>query len=100
MFRNVYPIFEAKKVLKKEMLENLRDYPRTLFDIQYQEYSDGILYGCRLETEDTVIPHFIYFQIHYTSVKFNKAPALNRMTFIASDSLIPEPFMLSWSCNM
>ena len=65
MFRNVYPIFEAKKVLKKEMLENLRDYPRTLFDIQYQEYSDGILYGCRLETEDTqliVLPGIVLFK--------------------------------------
>lgn len=53
MFRNIYPVFETKKVLKKEMLENLRDYPRNLFDIQYQEYSDGILYGCRLEAADT-----------------------------------------------
>ena len=48
----------------------------------------------------TVIPHFVYFQIHYTSVIFNMAPALNRMTFIAPDSLIPGPFMLSWSCNI
>ena len=40
MFRNIYPIFESKKVLKKEMLENLRDYPRTLFDIQYRGYSE------------------------------------------------------------
>lgn len=53
MFRNIYPVFETKRVLKKEMLENLRDYPRTLFDIQYQGYSDGILYGCGLESADT-----------------------------------------------
>jgi len=65
MFRNIYPVFEAKKVLKKEMLENLRDYPRTLFDIQYQEYSDGILYGCRLEateTELTVLPGILLYK--------------------------------------
>ena len=43
-----------------------------------------------------VIPHFIYFQIHCTSVKFNKAPVSNKLTFIASDSLIPGPYMLSW----
>lgn len=53
MFRNIYPVFETKKVLKKEMLENLRDYPRTLFDIQYRGYGDGILYGCGLESADT-----------------------------------------------
>lgn len=43
----------------------------------------------------TVIPHFIYFQIHCTSVKFNKAPVSNKLTFIASDSLIPGRCMLS-----
>lgn len=42
-----------------------------------------------------VIPHFIYFQIHCTSVKFNKAPVSNKLTFIASDSLIPGRCMLS-----
>ncbi len=46
--------------------------------------------------EDIVIPHFIYIQINYTSIKFNKAPASNRMTFIASDSLMPRAFMLSF----
>ncbi len=65
MFQNIYPVFEPKRVLKKEMLENLRDYPRTLFDIQYQEYSDGILYGCRLEALDkelTVLPGIVLFK--------------------------------------
>lgn len=65
MFRNIYPVFEAKKVLRIEMLENLRDYPRTLFDIEYQEYSDGILYGCRLKAADkelTVLPGIILFK--------------------------------------
>ena len=42
-----------------------------------------------------VIPHFIYFQIHCTFVKFNKAPVSNKLTFIASDSLIPGRCMLS-----
>ncbi len=65
MFRNIYPIFESKKVLKKEMLENLRDYPRTLFDIQYRGYSDGILYGCGLESADTeltILPGVILYK--------------------------------------
>lgn len=65
MFRNIYPVFEAKKVLRIEMLENLRDYPRTLFDIEYQEYSDGILYGCGLKAVDkelTVLSGIILFK--------------------------------------
>ena len=53
MFQNIYPIFEKKRLLKKEMLENLRDYPRTFFDIQYQNYSDGILAGCDIKGTET-----------------------------------------------
>ncbi len=48
------------------------------------------------ETEqgtEVVIPHFIYFQIHCTSFKFNKALVSNKLTFIASDSLIPGPLI-------
>ncbi len=33
MFKNVYPLFERKRLLKKEMLENIRDFPRDIVDI-------------------------------------------------------------------
>lgn len=59
MFQNTYPVFEAKRLLKKEMLENLRDYPRNLFGLQYRNYSDGILTGCDIngtETGLTILP--------------------------------------------
>ena len=46
------------------------------------------------ETFHNVIQHFIYSQNHSTHVKFNKAPESNKVTYIPSDSLIPEPFML------
>ena len=52
MFRNIYPLFERKHLLKKEMLDNLRDYPREIFNMLYQDYSDGILSGCRLEVRE------------------------------------------------
>jgi hypothetical protein len=45
LFLNVIPKFEKGRVLKKEMLENLRDYPRNFFDIYYKDYSDGIISG-------------------------------------------------------
>ena len=35
------------------MLENLRDFPRSLFGLQYQNYSDGILYGCDITGTET-----------------------------------------------
>ena len=53
MFQNMYPVFEPKRLLKKEMLENLRDFPRSLFGLQYQNYSDGILYGCDITGTET-----------------------------------------------
>lgn len=55
MFKNIYPLFEPKRILKREMLENLRDYPRDLFRIRYQACSDGILWGCGLTAEKGTI---------------------------------------------
>lgn len=65
MFRNVYPVFESKKLLKKEMLNSLRDFPRDLFDLQYRGYSDGILTGCELEGYDgglRIMPGILCYQ--------------------------------------
>ncbi|KNY30450.1 hypothetical protein [Pseudobacteroides cellulosolvens] len=45
MFSNIFPNFGKGRILKKEMLENLRDYPRDFFDIYFKEYSNGIIAG-------------------------------------------------------
>ncbi|MDP4180487.1 MAG: DNA and RNA helicase [Bacillota bacterium] len=45
MFSNIFPNFGKGRILKKEMLENLRDFPRDFFDIYYKEYSKGIIAG-------------------------------------------------------
>lgn len=55
MFSYIYPIFEKKRLLKNEMLENLRDFPRELFDILYQDYSNGILSGAAIIVRSEVI---------------------------------------------
>lgn len=65
MFKNIYPLFESKRLLKKEMLENLRDYPRNLFLMQYQNYSDGILAGCNLVVRGEMLliePGIVYYK--------------------------------------
>lgn len=65
MFHNTYPLFERKRLLKKEMLENIRDYPRDLFQIFYQGYSDGILLGCTLHVKGNDIcvePGVLYYK--------------------------------------
>ncbi|MCM1258327.1 MAG: hypothetical protein NC307_10815 [Roseburia sp.] len=65
MFLNIYPVFEKKRLLKKEMLENIRDYPRNLFGLLYQGYSDGVLAGCDLESDEggvVVRPGILYYK--------------------------------------
>lgn len=55
MFENNYPLFSAGRILKTEMLEELRDYPREFFNIRFSEYSDGIISGCDIEVTDNFI---------------------------------------------
>ena len=55
MFKNVYPLFERKRLLKKEMLENIRDFPRDIVDIFFQDYSDGILAGCDIKVKESYL---------------------------------------------
>ncbi len=65
MFQNTYPVFEAKRLLKKKLLENFRDFTRTLFNLQHQNYSDGILAGCDIKGTDTglfILPGILYYK--------------------------------------
>lgn len=48
MFNNIIPLFTRGRILKKEMLENLRDFPRNFFDIYFTDYSDGIITGAEV----------------------------------------------------
>lgn len=40
-----YPYFNKGRILKKEMLENLRDFPRNILEVQYESFTDGIICG-------------------------------------------------------
>ncbi len=88
MFRNIYPLFNSKHVLKKEMLELLRDFPRDLFGIFYQDYSDGILTGCRVRAQNlklTIGPGILYHrQIPYLLTENYTLPctATGRLTYL------------------
>lgn len=48
MFTNVFPLFAKGRILKKEMLENLRDFPRNFFNIYFGDYSDGVIAGAEV----------------------------------------------------
>lgn len=52
MFQDNYPVFSRDMILKADMLEALRMYPRDFFQIQYHNYSDGVIAGARLSILD------------------------------------------------
>ncbi|MFX3633300.1 MAG: DNA and RNA helicase [Candidatus Pristimantibacillus sp.] len=45
MFIDRYPSFTKGRILKTDMLDSLRDYPRQMLEIHYAGHSDGILTG-------------------------------------------------------
>lgn len=49
--QNLYPLFERNRILKKELLWSLRDYSYSHVQLEYQEYSQGILQGCQIEVQ-------------------------------------------------
>lgn len=48
---NLYPLFERNRILKKELLWSLRDYSFAHIQVEYQEYGQGVLQGCRVEVQ-------------------------------------------------
>ncbi len=55
MFVHRFPHFGKGRILKKEMLENLRDFPRELAGIYFTDYANGILAGCQLIIQEKTI---------------------------------------------
>ena len=54
MFHYEEPIFKKKKLLRIEMLEQLRDYPRNYFKLHFQGFSNGIMDGCQITWDNAV----------------------------------------------
>ncbi len=52
---HIYPAFERGRIMKKELLWALRDYSYAALQLQYADYPDGILSGCRICVEDDVL---------------------------------------------
>ena len=52
VLQNCYPRFAKNRILKKEMLEALRDYSFACSQLEYQNYGQGILCGCDIRVEE------------------------------------------------
>lgn len=55
LFYNTHPLFTHGRILKLEMLEQLRDFPKDVIDIMLSQYSDGIILGCDISVSDDYI---------------------------------------------
>lgn len=85
MFRYEEPIFQKKRLLRIEMLEQLRDYPRNYLKLQYQGYSDGIVCGCQISWDSgqlEIAPGILY---HAGSLYFMEEA--HRMECLAEDKM-------------
>lgn len=55
MFAKKRPIFTKGRILKKEMLEAVRDFPQQLATLYLGPYSDGVIRGLELSVQDQQI---------------------------------------------
>ncbi len=78
MFIDKYPNFTTGRVLKHEMLNLIRDYPREYVDILYSDYADGIIAGCGLTVNSetiTIAPGIVRFRgKHFTLAEKTALP--------------------------
>ena len=52
MYNHIYPVFIKGRVLKKESIEYLRDFPYGMASLAYERYTDGILHGFSVRCAD------------------------------------------------
>ena len=64
-FEGKTPIFTKGRILKNEMLERLRDFPRQVADICWSPYADGVILGLDLlvdQVDITLTPGMIKYE--------------------------------------
>lgn len=65
MFKYVYPQFEKKHLLRGEMLEQLRDYPKNYINMSFRGYGNGVITGCHITWDNgrlTIAPGIILYK--------------------------------------
>ena len=48
MFEYVYPQFQSKRLLRAQMLEEIRDYPLRYLKLSHEGFAQGVAAGCRV----------------------------------------------------
>ncbi|MBC2149341.1 hypothetical protein [Listeria booriae] len=77
------PIFTKGRILKIEMLEQMRDYPLDALDILTQQLSDGIITGLHISISESVLT------VHKGIIKYNGTayliPSSTEITYGSSE---------------
>ena len=55
MFEYRYPQFQSKRLLRAEMLDELRDYPLRFTELMWQDWAQGVAAGCRISWAQGVL---------------------------------------------
>ncbi len=55
MPKSIYPKFAKGRVLKKESLDVIRDFPRDFVQLTYEKYSDGVIHGFDINVSDNMV---------------------------------------------
>lgn len=55
MAKNIYPLFERNRIMKKEFLWALRDYSYGFMRLEYEKYADGIIEGLAIDVTGDAI---------------------------------------------
>ncbi|MCL1976063.1 MAG: hypothetical protein FWG61_07895 [Firmicutes bacterium] len=55
MRNGIFPVFTKGRVLKRESIEYLRDFPHDLVSLAKENYADGVLFGFTVSREDETI---------------------------------------------
>lgn len=64
MFQYRYPQFQKKRILRADMLNDLRDYTKDFLQLTYEGYGNGIVTGCEVTWENdylTIQKGIIYY---------------------------------------
>ncbi|HIS60947.1 MAG TPA: hypothetical protein IAC14_01680 [Candidatus Scybalomonas excrementigallinarum] len=72
MFQYRYPQFQKKRILRAEMLEDLRDYPKDFLQLSFEGFGNGIVTGCEVTWENdclTVQKGILYYNGHLYFLK-------------------------------
>lgn len=52
---NRVPLFAGRRILKKESLWDIRDYTYAGWQLYFADYTDGMLRGCKIRTQDGIL---------------------------------------------